>query len=745
MIVMRWFRKNTKKLMAGVVVVLMFAFVIPSVFFRGQRGRARDITEGTFLDDAGQECQLTLRMLSDAAAELNVLTSLGLNQMTPWLANLDQFGRVGQIPALVLRQLLFPANQSAGRNRLALHQMIADESSLDSQARSELDEGIERIVGLSSQRQAALYYLLLGNEASRAGIRATDEQISFLIAARQHPQVIEALGNLSIPELCRRHGISEQTLEKVVGRFIAILRHGHLATKTLAASDAEIMKTVRDELGADNVTGSFVTIGAEFFNQDIAAPTEADLQEQFEAYKANSPGESTESNPHGFGYMLDDRVQLEYLKVDLVAAETVIAQEFAELTPQEQEEKIERFWATNKQLFRRPVSEPAGQATDQPQYIDPEYDQVAHHARDLWRQREARLRVEQLLNQAKRLSVKAAGSVADDQSVAPQAAVVSNYAELKSQLSNDALTVIHDKTEYLTPGRALRHQEFGSSYRMVSNNRLLSLLDTLFDCQPLHEGAVSGLDDPPVEVNQDIGPVISVAADGRNVAAYLIRIIGADRQRQPESLADDGRAGPAGESAPSNSNESLLRDRAETDWRYVRAYDRALQYAHQFAGQANDDWQSNLDRANTDLSSQNKDAKSAGDPLGLETLESIRTQAIQTAAQAASASTALDRRTRQQLDAVQDILQQSAQLARRRAQTEAEGLAVLENPEDFSCLVFKELSVSVATEQQYQQRKALVALQLAEQNQCLMCLTHFDPVSIEKRNRFEPFLSEASQ
>ena len=321
MIVMRWFRKNTKKLMAGVVVVLMFAFVIPSVFFRGQRGRARDITEGTFVDGAGQECQLTLRMLSDAAAELNVLTSLGLNQMTPWLADLEQFGRVGQMPALVLRQLLFPANQSAGTIRLALHQMISEEPSLDSQARSELDEATERIVGLGSQRQAALYYLLLGNEASRAGIRATDEQISFLIAARQHPQVIEALGNLSISDLCRRHGISEQTLEKVVGRFIAILRHGHLATKTLAVSDPEIMKTVRDALGAEHVTGSFVTIGAELFDQDIASATDADLQEQFETYKAYSPGERTESNPHGFGYMLDGRVQLEYLKVDLIAAE----------------------------------------------------------------------------------------------------------------------------------------------------------------------------------------------------------------------------------------------------------------------------------------------------------------------------------------------------------------------------------------------------------------------------------------
>ena len=48
------------------------------------------------------------------------------------------------------------------------------------------------------------------------------------------------------------------------------------------------------------------------------------IREQFEKYKTYFPGQVDEDNPYGFGYKIEDRVQLEYMIVKLDDIEKII-------------------------------------------------------------------------------------------------------------------------------------------------------------------------------------------------------------------------------------------------------------------------------------------------------------------------------------------------------------------------------------------------------------------------------------
>ncbi|QDU34624.1 hypothetical protein KS4_26950 [Poriferisphaera corsica] len=62
------------------------------------------------------------------------------------------------------------------------------------------------------------------------------------------------------------------------------------------------------------VGGEAVVIPADLYLEDVAAPSETDLNTLFEKYKNDLPGKS---EPFGFGYKIADRVKLEYISIPI--------------------------------------------------------------------------------------------------------------------------------------------------------------------------------------------------------------------------------------------------------------------------------------------------------------------------------------------------------------------------------------------------------------------------------------------
>ena len=735
MIVMRWFRKNTKKFLAVIVVVLMIAFVIPSVFLNSdRRGRGQDMTVGVFLDRQYQQRDFTLLMQNKAAAELGVLRALGLDQvqMTLLATRLGEMGGLSPTPALVVRQLLFPDSQLARQLQGALLQMLSVNRTDDDQRIEQARDAVDRLVSLDSQSKAALYYILLSEEARRAGIEATSEQIRALINARLSPNVAQQLGPMSVQRICEAQNLTEQQVQQAVGNYIAILRYGNTATRPLALSEAELRKTLRDQLQMDTVKGSFVRFNARTFTDDVAEPDDDALAAHFEAYKTYVPGKITHENPYGLGYMLGDRVRLEYLRVDMKAASAVVEADFSVNSMEEQEKQIRRFWQDNSFRFRVALEQPADEsaAPAEPAYRDPEFDEVADDARQMWVQDQSRIKAEQLLNQARRLSGKASAVPGSAEAEQPEAAAISDYSAIAAQLSTDSLAVGHEQTDYLTRAAAAGHLEFARTYRIRQSQPVGALLDIVFQCETLHQGALSSFDEPPVKLNQDIGPLIAVDYAGNPSAVYLVRVLAADAARQAQSLADDGRQGPAQQPAAAQ-DESQLAKQVTTDWKNLQAFDLARTRAQAFALAATADWDQAFAQANLDLK---EDPNNPFDPLSLTDVEQLHSSLRQMREYAATRPQAY---LVEQIANQVDLLQKTVELARGWAQSDQQSLPVLDRPEEFSLLVFKQLQVELPANQDYLDRKPLAAMQLMMDSQQLMCMTHFDPLNIETRNGFE--------
>src|SRR5688572_13021193 len=144
------------------------------------------------------------------------------------------------------------------------------------------------------------HYLLLQKEATRAGLRTTDEEVDIYYdqisrvlgegAARQREPLRAAIRGL----LLVRHGMSRVADNVKVSR--PMVDH-HLASL------------------AQRITLRVVEFNADQFAAAMPAPPDSVLREQFQRWREVPAGVATSDNPFGFGYRLPNRVKLQYVTI----------------------------------------------------------------------------------------------------------------------------------------------------------------------------------------------------------------------------------------------------------------------------------------------------------------------------------------------------------------------------------------------------------------------------------------------
>jgi len=156
----KWLRRNNKKIMAVVVIVLMFAFVGGSAlqYLLQPRGRAKSAYAYY-----GKNAKITPEMINAASAEIEILQALQANAV---LQQQDLRG-------ILLGELLF--SQSRGSQALMnqVMQMIRRNQFLISD--KQLSQMYDRTA------MPAVYWILLTNEAASAGIRVPTADVGGLL------------------------------------------------------------------------------------------------------------------------------------------------------------------------------------------------------------------------------------------------------------------------------------------------------------------------------------------------------------------------------------------------------------------------------------------------------------------------------------------------------------------------------------------------------------------------------------
>ena len=721
---MRWFRKNNKKLLAVFGVLLMVGFLLPTFAGRGCDQGRPDQTIGHLVDAGGRSQEITSSMLQRAEGDLRVLRELEIDRMAVMdvLSRLPQLSGISRSAVYAVQPLLFSQYAQPVRN-FFYQQAQQSGWARDSEGFKSLVEEIDMLTGTDPARSSR-YYLLLSEEARRAGIEATEQQVDAIVDVRR---AIMGQGYLTNPvqleAILDRYGISQKELKSIIGNYVGIITYGNMVTRSLALSEPELKKFIRDRVEVENVAGRFVRFDLGLYRDQISEPTAEELQEQFEVYRKYEAGKYSEENPYVFGYRLADRVELEYLRIDLEQAERVVTEGFNELAIDEQERQVQNYWVSNKEQFSMVLPSQGDSEDAEPEYYHPEFDEIAEQAQSRYLQQQAREKAEQLLADAKRVAMKIARSGKNGQNEP------ADYAELVRQIGTDSLDVQYSKTNYLSRLGAGLHRELGSTYKMRKDTPQEALVDSVFDCEPLHKGPVDRLEMPPVKLYEDLGPLIGFDLTGQAVAAYLVRVTGADKGREPVSLADDGKQGPAEQIAPAADSNELV-ERVKEDWKSLRAYELAQKHAEQFAREAQADWEGQLERANASL----KTDPNAADPLREDRLQSVRyrlEQFQQIMGGQQGDSYLMAEITRQAV-----LLKKAMELAQEEQGDDAESLAVLSLPQELASLVFAELKVTPPDHDEYLRRKPAAAQEMLMLNQGLMAIVHFNPVNIEKRCGF---------
>ncbi|MCF7958583.1 MAG: hypothetical protein K9M57_09070, partial [Phycisphaerae bacterium] len=327
----KFLRKNMKVIMVALGVPIMIAFLLPSMMGQqGQQDARRAQEYGTYKDAEGQDVIVTTAELASTNTHIEILRDLGaalMGQLIIYPVNpqLTQqltaaYAQMGISPSTVMAtQLIFFGDaQVASIAQSQLSRSIGRLAKTQKDA-EQLSKQIGDLIGVDSAR-GRLYYLLLAEEAHRAGIYATAAQVENFKA------ICANFGQKS-GQIARAKGLSSEQMNSIIATYIAILRHGDAVTRTMAVSEPQLKNIVRDMVESENITGRYVEFSRQRYQDKIAEPTADDLKKHFDTFKSNIPGEvspdAKDQIPFGFGFVLPDRVKVECLKVNFEDAKNV--------------------------------------------------------------------------------------------------------------------------------------------------------------------------------------------------------------------------------------------------------------------------------------------------------------------------------------------------------------------------------------------------------------------------------------
>ncbi len=192
-------------------------------------------------------------------------------------------------------------------------------------------------------------WVLLTREARDAGVMPTGGELDTLLPA--------SLQN-AIKQVAYDRDVKPDRIRAAFAEFFAVQQLQSLAASALVPSEAELRVAARNAY--ERVKIDAVALSANTFKDDQTEFSDAEVQEQFNAYRDSEPVPDTLT----FGYYQQPRVKIEYIRIDPARIE-----ENLRVSEDELERRARDFWRENRDnaVFRRPpTTQPADEATTQP-------------------------------------------------------------------------------------------------------------------------------------------------------------------------------------------------------------------------------------------------------------------------------------------------------------------------------------------------------------------------------------------
>jgi len=720
----KWFRKNKMKVMAIVVVIIMFAFVGGSAlsYLLSPKGTGRHNTVAYF----GDNKKITEKDRAVAMRELTILKGLGVDELLRSIG--VPLSDTQDLRALLLGELLFSERGTAPALTKYIKQMIRVNGYRIS------DKQINDIY--RRPMPGDIYWHCLKNEARLAGVRISNEDSEELLA-RIMPR---------IPQFT-------EEMQATFGKLLAVLEYARMTCSGQDVTAAQIMHNVSRE--RETIDAEFVRFDSAVFAETLSEPNEEKTVEHFDKYKKFLAGAVSEENPYGFGYKLPDRVQLEYIAVKFDDVSKIV-------TAPTQEEAEEYYQKNRKKFTEQVLSDPNDPNSPQTERTK-SYAEVANIISKQLLQNKINSKAERILQEAKALTDVDFEDIEDANLSAEQLRqMAGDYETAAEQLSEkykikvyagqtgllSALDIQVDK--YLG---MLYLKGYGYGYNPVGLTQIVFAIDEL------QASELGPFDVPKPGMYENIGPARDIRAQiqgytGTNMV--VVRVIRAEKASEPETINQtygkstlklDQDEDRTGEGDPNKSDEENLgtenvysvKEKVAEDLKKLAAMDTTKSRAEEFIGLATKDgWESAVEKFNELYGQQSKQDESDPNVFELQNATNIsrnsrialETWAVQNAGNPATQFLVDERKNNSRL------IEQLYSLVPQDSNSTDRVPLVLEFKPDMSYYCLKKISVKRLVQEQYEAIKAIQIYKEEHIQSQSLAAVHFNPENILKRMSF---------
>jgi hypothetical protein len=716
----KWLRKNNTKVMAVVVIFIFVGFVFQaSITQFSQRRTSQRKTIAVFADNR----KITNYDLALARQELEVLKLLQVDKI---LRNISMpVFHVNDLHAILLAELLFsdrtlsPAltvyiRQITGVNRYR----ISEKQINDIYRRSMPSE---------------IYWLLLKNEAHLAGVKTSNE-VSGMQLARVIPQLFNgATYSQLIGSITNRQGISEEQILTAFSELVTVLMYARMICTSEDVTIPQIMHNASWE--EETIDVEFVKFDSAVFAMTGSEPSEKELVEHFDKYKKFFAGDISDQNPYGFGYKLDDRVQLEYIavKLDEVAA-TVTAPT---------EEEAEEFYQKHREEFAASVPSDPNDPNSPPTKRIKSYGEVAGIILEDLLQIKINSEAEKILQEARTLTeagLQATGMELAEISAEQFRQMAGDYVTAAEQLSEKyKIKVYTGRTGLLSASDILADKYLGVMFLKGYGYNPLILTRAVFAIDYLADSELSPFDIPKPRLYENIGP----ARDIPGRVMMIGRVIDAEKASEPNSInqtLDKGSFRFDEDQERPDENVYSIRKAVSEDLKKLAAMDTTKKKAEEFIRLAvKKDWENAIDKFNKlyeqpDI--QSKEDVNVFELQDFTNLQRASSIALETVVLQSAGNPArwlvVNRAKREN-----QLIDQLYSLVPQDSNTIDTLPMVIEFKPDMSYYCLKSLSVKRLEQEQYDKTKALQDFKEDFIQSQSLAPVHFNPENILKRMNFK--------
>ena len=511
----KWLRKNNKKIMAVVVIVIMFGFIGGSALRQISRRGTETIAR------FGTRNKITDQDLLIARQELELLRTL----------RADALLRSQDLQGIFLGELIFSDQRASSALMSHIKQTIRSNQYRIS------EEQINDIYRRQYRNQSiptGIFWLLLQNEAQSSGIKISNEQAGELLG-KLIPQLFQGQRySQVIGAIMSQQRVPEQQILTTFGKLLAVLQYSSIVCSDEDMTIRQLKETASIENERLNV--EFVKFDSAVFAEKQNEPNEKKITEQFDKYKAIAPGTISDDNPYGFGYKLPVRVRLEYLAVKLDEVKTIVKRPT--------QDEIGEYYSKNKEtLYTQEVPSDPNDPNSPKIKKTKSYAEVAGSISQQLFKDKINSTAQNILQEAKTITEAGLENLDLESKTVTTRQIKEKsgkYEAAAEQLSKKyKIKIYTGKTGLLSPLEMQSDPNLAPLYVQGYGQNPVRLIKVVFAVNELNASELGPLDVPKPRMYENIGPVKDMTSAYTSKAGgimAIVRVIEALKAAPPENI-----------------------------------------------------------------------------------------------------------------------------------------------------------------------------------------------------------------